>query len=272
MSFEATGMFAASTHESHEHPQALLLNECYANRSTRMESNTDKISEKPTAEHEKLLASAKSAFDHFPELKNGGIDPQTIAAIILREQQHRSAHNIKESVLETAVKHQSILAAGECIAATAAGDVGGAAIVCNGIALLPADASIGPAQMQIRTINRVKDWSRKTYGAKDPLTDVHVDESALKVDNAALLVAALLAKNIQSFNCGMFRNAEKGKDMENVHELWKQGRKEEALIVAYNPGDCNYYYPWKPHPSGAKYDGEKYVGSVIDMKKQLSSR
>ncbi len=92
-------------------------------------------------------------------------------------------------------------------------------------------ASIGPAQMQIRHIERlVKEFPNQLGKfAADPL------RAALKKENAPHFVGGYFSEVIQHINKGTKPDYIGGLDWAGVKKYWSEGDLNAALIYAYNP-------------------------------------
>ena len=91
--------------------------------------------------------------------------------------------------------------------------------------------SIGPAQMQIRHIERLVSEFPKQLGkfAADPL------RAALKKENAPHFVGGYFSEVIQHLNKGTKPDYIGGLDWAGVKKNWSEGDLNAALIYAYNP-------------------------------------
>lgn len=91
--------------------------------------------------------------------------------------------------------------------------------------------SIGPAQMQIRHIERLVKEFPVQLGkfALDPL------RAALKVENAPHFVGGYFAEVIQHLDRGTKPDYIGGLDWAGVKKFWSEGDLDAALIYAYNP-------------------------------------
>lgn len=91
--------------------------------------------------------------------------------------------------------------------------------------------SIGPAQMQIRHIERlVKEFPNQLgQFASDPL------RAALKVENAPHFVGGYFSEVIQHLSKGTRPDYIGGLDWAGVKKYWSEGDLNAALIYAYNP-------------------------------------
>lgn len=92
-------------------------------------------------------------------------------------------------------------------------------------------ASIGPAQMQIRHIDRLVNEFPLQLGefSKDPL------RAALKPECAPRFVAGYFADVIQHIQKGTKPDYIGGIDWGGVKKYWAEGNFNDALIYAYNP-------------------------------------
>lgn len=91
--------------------------------------------------------------------------------------------------------------------------------------------SIGPAQMQIRHINRLVTqfpWQLGHF-AKDPL------RAALIPENAPHFVGGYFVDVIQHINKGTKPDFIESKDWDGVKKFWRDGDLNAALIYSYNP-------------------------------------
>ena len=92
-------------------------------------------------------------------------------------------------------------------------------------------ASIGPAQMQIRHIERlVKEFPQQLGKfAADPL------RAALKIENAPHFVGGYFSEVVQHLNKDTKPDYIGPKDWVGVKKYWSEGDLNAALIYAYNP-------------------------------------
>lgn len=155
--------------------------------------------------------SCRAANMRFPEISKrlgsgpGKIDPDLIAAVIRHEQE--AYKQLYDSGQDNYVsKHGS-----------AAG--------------LSEDVSIGPAQIQIRNINKlVKEFPEQLgHYAKDPL------RAAQNPGDAPFFVAGYFTDVIQHLNKGTKPEFTGTLDWANVRKLWFEGDLNGALIKSYNP-------------------------------------
>ncbi len=96
---------------------------------------------------------------------------------------------------------------------------------------ISANTSIGPAQMQIRHINRLVHqfpWQLGQF-ASDPV------RAALKKEYAPHFVAGYFSDVIQHINKGTRPDYLGAKDWDGVKKYWKAGDLNAALIYSYNP-------------------------------------
>lgn len=142
------------------------------------------------------LSACKDAVERFPSLRSYGVDETVIAGIILNETVHREQSDVRED-----------------------GQVERTGKVIDANGSENDQASIGPAQMQIRNIRDLSNkYQQLTEFRDDPC------RAALNPDKAPYFVAAYLQDKIQAFD-----KHDKTHPNEPIPKCY------ESLLYTYNP-------------------------------------